>query len=92
MEKRYMMKFPSREKMKKHLNKHLCGKHNLIRKNMVGLLAQIISQEEKAYLRLKQLVAELDLDAKDKKYAIIIKCATVNKIIGCAAGDKLSYY
>lgn len=55
------------EKMAVYSNKREGEKVSLTRKIIEHLLTYQMSEKEKEYLRMKRLVAELDLDAKQKE-------------------------
>lgn len=66
MKKRALLNFLLFGKVRAYLNKKQKIKSTLTSKIVVYLLTKGLSQEEKEYLRMKRLVAELDRDAKVK--------------------------
>lgn len=66
MKKRALLNFLLFAKVRAYLNKKQKIKSTLTSEIVVYLLTKGLSQEEKEYLRMKRLVAELDLDAKVK--------------------------
>lgn len=66
MKKSALLNFLLFAKVRAYLNKKQKIKSTLTSKIVVYLLTKGLSQEEKEYLRMKRLVANLDLDAKVK--------------------------
>jgi hypothetical protein len=66
MKKRTLLNFFLFRKVRAYLNKQQKINSILTSKIVVYLLTKGLSQEEKEYLRMKRLVADLDLDAKVK--------------------------